>query len=140
MKRLRKNDDGDNKKSVACKRKLISRERLHQQRTTEKKAQERQQYAAIEAARIERLSHEQRVVTNKHHADLEAAHIEWLSLEDRATRCSQNLAQHSQRRAQQKPQERDVINQIRTLQYNGPAPPTDEGLTSLQHQIKHSIF
>ena len=32
-----------------------------------------------------------------------------------------------------------MINQIRTLQYNGPAPPTDNGLTSLQRQIKHSI-
>ena len=32
-----------------------------------------------------------------------------------------------------------MINQIRTLQYNGPAPPTDDGITSLQRQIKHSI-
>ena len=79
-------------------------------------------------------------MTNQHHAALEAARIERLSLEDRATRCSQILSQHSQRISRKKTQERDVINQIRTLQYNGPAPPTDEGLTSLHHQIKHSIF
>ena len=78
-------------------------------------------------------------MTNQHHAALEAARIERLSLEDRATRCSQILSKHSQRISRKKTQERDVINQIRTLQYNGPAPPTDDGITSLQHQIKHSI-
>ena len=78
-------------------------------------------------------------MTNQQHAALEAAQIERLSLEDRATRCSQDLSQHSQRKAQQTPQESAVINQIITLQYNGPAPTADDGLTSLQRQIKHSI-
>ena len=78
-------------------------------------------------------------MTNQQHAALEATRIERLSLEDRATRCSQDLAQHSQWRAQQTHQECSVINQIRALQYNVPAPPTDYGLTSLQRQIKHSI-
>ena len=78
-------------------------------------------------------------MTNQQQAALEVARIERLSLEDRATRCSLNLAQYSQRRAKKTPQECAVINQIRTLQYNGPDPPTDDGLTSLQRQIKHSI-
>ena len=82
-------------------KKKISGEGLHQQRTTEEQAQLRQQNAALEAARIERLSPEKQAQERQHQADLEAARIEWLSLEDHATRCSQELAQHSQQRAQE---------------------------------------
>ena len=116
MKRLRKDDDRDNKKAGACKRKQRSREGLHQQRKNEEQAQVHQHKYALEAARIERIS-----------------------LEDCSTRCSQDLAQHIQRIAHQTPQECAVINEIRTLQYNGPDPTTGDGLTSLQLQIKRYI-